>query len=255
MAECFLHEGEHFLHQSYSGCEFHANGSGCRYCTTKSPRVIASPDEVRETVIAACNENPNYHVALGGGYTMDEQSYFDYFLSCIQKIRQENKQVPIWVEMIPPTEKQIEQLVDAGATSLGLNIEIWNDEKRKEICPGKFALRTKEEYLDRMKFALGKLGKNKVGSVLIAGLECANDTKQGIDVLTANGIHPCILSFKPWNESALKDKKHCTPELFYEVSEYAALAITEHHLDLQANQGCLLCDCCTVVHDIFKLNY
>ena len=82
MSKFFLHEGGNFLHQSYSGCEFHTNRIGCKYCSTKSPRKIGTPDEVTETVIYACNENPNYHVALGGGYTNNEQTYFEYFLQC-----------------------------------------------------------------------------------------------------------------------------------------------------------------------------
>jgi hypothetical protein len=61
MAECFLSEGEHFLHQSYSGCEFHSNGKGCKYCSTKFPRKIATPDEVAETVINVIkNHNVSY---------------------------------------------------------------------------------------------------------------------------------------------------------------------------------------------------
>jgi hypothetical protein len=254
MSKCFLHEGGRFLHQSYSGCEFHRINQGCRYCSTKFPRKIATPDEVAETVIRACEENSQYQVALGGGYTNDEQTYFEYFLQCVQKIREQNRLIPIWVEMIPPTTQQIEQLINAGTTSFGFNIEIWNDDIRKEICPGKFTLRTKTQYIERMKFALSLLGKDKVGSVLIAGLESKEDTKKGINTLTDIGVYPCILPFKPWNDAFLKDKEHCTSKLFYELSEYTALKVAKKRLNLQSNQGCLLCDCCTLIHDINKLN-
>ena len=253
MSKCFLHEGGYFLHQSYSGCKLHKINQGCKYCTTKKTRKIATPDEVAETVITAYREKPQYQVALGGGYTNNDKTYFEYFLQCVQKIREQNKHIPIWIEMIPPTTEQIEKLINAGATSFGFNIEIWDDETRKKICPGKFRLRTKEEYLERMKFALKLLGKDKVGSVLIAGLESTETSKKGIDVLTDIGVHPCILPFKPWDNSLLKDKEHCSSELFYELSEYAALKVAEKRLNLQSNQGCLLCDCCTLVQDISNL--
>ena len=254
MSKCFLHEGGHFLHQSYSGCELHKVNQGCGYCSKKKSRKIATPDEVAETVIRAYKENSQYQVALGGGYTNNEQTYFEYFLQCVQKIREQNKLIPIWIEMIPPAIEQIEKLINVGVTSFGFNIEIWDDEIRKEICPGKFRLRTKEEYLERMKFALKLLGKEKVGSVLIAGLESKESTKRGIDTLTDFGVHPCILPFKPWDKSLLKDKEHCSSELFYELSEYAALKVAEKRLNLLSNQGCMLCDCCTLIHDINKLN-
>ncbi|GHV09568.1 hypothetical protein FACS1894162_0350 [Bacteroidia bacterium] len=254
MSKFFLHEGGRFLHQSYSGCEFHKINQGCKFCSTKFPRMIATPDEVAETVILACKENPQYQVALGGGYTNDEQTYFEYFFQCVQKIRTGNKNVPIWIEMIPPTEQQIETLINAGATSFGFNIEIWDDKVRQEICPGKSEQRTKTQYIERMKFALEHLGDDKVGSVLIAGLESKESTKEGIDILTEIGVHLCILPFKPWNEAALKDKEHCSSELFYELSAYAALKVSENKLNLQSNQGCFLCDCCTLIHDINQLN-
>lgn len=253
MAELFLHEGVHFLHQSYSGCELHAINQGCKYCSNAPSRKIGTPDEVAETVVVAYSENPQYQVALGGGYINDEQSYFYYFLQCVQKIRKLNKHIPIWVEMIPPTIQQIEELVNAGATSFGFNIEIWDDKKRKEICPGKFKLRTKMQYIERMKYALALLGENKVGSVLIAGLENKENTKNGIDALINIGVHPCILPFKPWDDAFLKKEEHCTTELFYELSEYAALNISKKGLILRANQGCFLCDCCTLIHDINNL--
>lgn len=82
MPSFFLHEGKSFLHQAYSGCDFHSLELACRFCGTGSSWKIGTPIEVGETVAAAIEENQEYHVCLGGGTRMPGKRNIDYFADC-----------------------------------------------------------------------------------------------------------------------------------------------------------------------------
>jgi len=135
MPSFFLHEGKAFLHQTYSGCDYHSSGLQCKFCGTGSDWKIGEPIEIGETVAEAVKENPTYHVCLGGGTRLPLNRNVEYFFECAAEIRKRNSKVPIWVEMIPPeSNESISKLADRGVTSFGFNIEIWDEKLREEIC-------------------------------------------------------------------------------------------------------------------------
>lgn len=140
-----------------------------------------------------------------------------------------------------------------GATSFGFNIEVFDKDLRKEICPGKNAISI-EQYLERGMYANSLLGGNKVGSTLICGLASNETIKKGIDEMTSRGIHPCVLAFRPSEESEYFDKEPCDVESFIECSKYVAKKLLENRLDIFKNEGCLVCEYCTIIHDIIKIS-
>lgn len=253
MPTFFLHEGKAFLHQAYSGCDYHSRGLQCRFCGTGSGWKIGTPLEIGETVAEAVKENPNYHVCLGGGTRLPLNRNVEYFFECLIEIRKRNSKVPIWIEMVPPeSDNDILKLVKFGATSFGFNIEIWDDKLRKEICLGKSQI-AKERYLEAMKKALNILGTNRVGSVLIVGLEPIDSSIKGAIALASIGVQPCILPFKPWDKSSYSNYTSCNPDDLIKVSEATVKVVIENDIFLGENQGCLLCEACTIDHDIYKL--
>ncbi len=253
MPSFFLHEGKSFLHQAYSGCDFHSLELACKFCGTGSSWKIGLPIEVGETVAAAVEENQGYHVCLGGGTRMPGQRNIDYFAECITSIRERNVTVPIWIEMTPPeNNSDILHLVGLGANSFGFNIEIWDDTMRKEICPGKSSI-SKNRYLGASSEVLRALGPNRVGSCLVVGLESIDSSIEGATILTENGIQPCILPFKPWDKSHFKNMTPCKAEDLIQVSKRATEAMIKNRISPADNQGCLLCDGCTIDHDMYEL--
>ena len=51
MPTFFLHEGRAFLHQAYSGCDYHSRGLECKFCGAGSNWRIGVPVEIGETVV------------------------------------------------------------------------------------------------------------------------------------------------------------------------------------------------------------
>jgi biotin synthase-related radical SAM superfamily protein len=153
--------------------------------------------------------------------------------------------------MPPPNEDDIEMLVEKGATSFGFNIEIWNDETRRQICPGK-SMFSKEQYFKAFHKAQRLLGPNRVGSCLLVGVEDKHFTVEGVHVMVSEGVQPCLLPFKPWDNSVLRDSIPCDPNLLLEISEVAVQGMRKNGIDPTENQGCLQCEGCTVDHDIYS---
>ena len=250
-SEVFIDEGETFLHMTYSGCDYGKCGLGCKFCGCTEPINNPTADEIAETVDFAKNER-KYNVCLGGGTTLPLTESTNKFKEMIIKIREKTKDVPIWVEMVPTTKEDIKELVEAGATSFGFNIEVFDTKLRKEICPGKSAVSI-DKYIELAKYANELLGGNKVGSTLICGIAPVETIKRGVDELTKNGIHPCILAFRPSEGSAFENVEECNAESFYECSKYATEKMLENNLDIFQNEGCLLCEYCTVMHDLTRM--
>lgn len=249
-SEIFIDEGENYLHMTYSGCDYYKCNLKCKFCGCKERINDSTAKEIAEVVDYAKNER-KYHVCLGGGTYLPLQKSTEKFLEIITKIREKSCDIPIWVEMVPPKEEEIKLLVDAGATSFGFNIEVYDEKLRKEICPGKSAISIKE-YIKRGEYANELLGGNKVGSTLICGIAPIETIKKGIDELTDNKIHPCILAFRPSQGSEYETKEECDTNSFYECSKYATLKMLEKGLDIFQNEGCLLCEYCTILHDLTR---
>lgn len=219
-SEIFIDEGENYLHMTYSGCDYNKCDLKCKFCGCGDRINDSTAEEIAEVVEFAKDER-KYHVCLGGGTYLPLVKSTQNFLNIIGKIREKSKDIPIWVEMVPPTKEEIKKLVEAGATSFGFNIEIYDEKLRKEICPGKSAI-TIEQYIERGKFANEILGGNKVGSTLICGIAPIETIKKGIEDLTANKIHPCILAFRTSENSEFENLEECDTKSFYDCSKYAA---------------------------------
>lgn len=249
-SEIFIDEGENYLHMTYSGCDYNKHDLKCKFCGCGERVNDSTAEEIAEVVGFAKDER-KYHVCLGGGTYLPLTKSTENFLKIISKIREESKDIPIWVEMVPPTEEEIKKLVEAGATSFGFNIEVYDEDLRKEICPGKSAISI-DKYIQKAKFANELLGGNKVGSTLICGIAPIETIRKGIEELTANKIHPCILAFRPSENSEFENLEECDTESFYNCSKYAAQKMLEEGLDIFKNEGCLLCEYCTIMHDLIR---
>lgn len=253
MSGLFLHEGRAFLHQTYSGCDYYATKMQCMFCSAGPKWRIGTPSEIGEVVSRALAENPAYHVCLGGGTRVPIERNVAYFSECAEQIRKANPRVPIWVEMVPPdSDEEILRMVEAGVTSFGFNIELWDDKRRQELCPAK-ALVSKTRYLSAMEYALEVLGPNRVGSCLMAGLEPLQSSIRGCCVLASIGVQPCVLPFKPWDGSDHAAEGCCTPNNLVEISRSAVRAMIANGVSPAENQGCLRCDACTIDHDVYEL--
>ena len=256
-SEFFVYEGDGYLHLAYKKCSF-SKEEKCKFCSTlrREQAERNNLDELRIALDYVLDDIPDEtNICLGGGTYLPLSDNVEYFKEIIKCIRAKNSKIPIWIEMIPPSIQQIEELIDCGATSFGFNIEIWDDNLRKKICPGKSTY-SKEHYLEACDFVLEKLGPNRVGSCLIVGLDHADSIKKAIDEMISHGIEPCLLPYKTYNRTNLAG--YSVPQTyqydFILLSRYVAKQAKLNGIMFENNQGCLRCSCCTIMHD-YQKNY
>jgi hypothetical protein len=255
MNDVFLFEGYHYFHIAYEGCDLFLMGKQCKFCSTGGKWHRLDSNDIGEVVATAFAENPDGHVCLGGGTRWTKDKNAKQFSKYIAEIRKRSPTIPIWIEMVPPDDNTyIEQLIDAGATSFQFNLEIWDDQIRSYVCPGKFIV-TKDRYFQAWEYVNKCLGPNKSGGVLIVDLEPIESTLEGIEALAKAGVKPGVIPFRPWDAAIFRDHKPASPTNFIRASKHAALLMKEYKLDPQYNQGCSNCRSCTVEDDFFEFIY
>ena len=248
----FVYEGHGYLHLAYKSCSF-AESEKCKFCSVK--RREESEDCSAELICNALDEvlpliPENVHFCLGGGTYLPLKQNVEFFKKIVKHIRNSKRSNPIWIEMIPPSISEIKELIDAGATSFGFNIEIWDENLRKNICPGKSTI-PKSRYLNACKYVVDTLGDDYIGSCLICGLDTKENIIKAVDALLEIGVQPCILLYKNF-DTDLGD--YLIPVQYhrdyYYISKYTAEKALKKNLMFKNSEGCLRCNCCTIMHDL-----
>jgi radical SAM protein (TIGR04043 family) len=245
MTEIFIHEGFNSIHILYEGCGYFATKEQCKFCSSGPKFIVHKPENIAEVVKAAYNENPKYEVCLSGGTTLGPDKGALYHIKNIKAIRKLVPTVPIFAEMAPPDDNSyIDQLVEAGITSIGYDIEIWDDDIRKKTCPGKSKI-SKQRYLDSMKYALEKLGKNKVCCVIIIGLQPESAVLEGVETLCKLGVKPILMPFKPFDGAEYDNQDPPSIDECMSLMKKAAVLMKKHGMKPHDNPGCTNCGACS----------
>ena len=71
-----------------------------------------------------------------------------------------------------------------------MNLEIWDDETRRNIIPGKTKYCQKEDYLKAFEKAVAILGKGKVSTCFVVGTEPKESLKDGIKTVVSYDVIP-----------------------------------------------------------------
>ena len=105
--------------------------------------------------------------------------------------------IPVDVMMPPWGGKElIDILVDRNVNGFALNLEVLEEIKRNDYSPSKGRFGTKG-YRDVIEHAVDRLGKGKVRSLLILGLENPESTLMGVEFLARAGCDPVLSPFRP----------------------------------------------------------
>jgi biotin synthase-related radical SAM superfamily protein len=140
-------------------------------------------------------------------------------------------------------------LKDAGLTTISFNLEIFDEESRQKICPGKSRV-TVSHYLEALKYATGVFGRGQVSSWLFAGLEPKERTIDGIRAVSETGAIPFVTVFRPLIGTELEDMLPPAVDDVIEIFEAVGQAIREHKVNPQESQcGCVNCNCCSALFE------
>ena len=105
----------------------------------------------------------------------------------------------------------IEKYKEAGFRTIASNIEIWDKNIFKAICPGKeVQCGGWENWVKALEYEVEVFGKGKVRSNMVAGIEPKDSTLEGVEYLASKGVIGLATVWNPNPGSALEG--HRSPE-------------------------------------------
>lgn len=180
-------------------CTLLDTGADCRFCSANrfdTPRVKAIEDVV-ETVRAAAEEGPLQMVFISVGLMPGDDRGARLVESYVRAIKR-NFDVLVGLDACPPaSDAWIDRTYAMGIDTLSYNLELWDPERFREVCPGLHAQIGRDRYLAALRHAATVFPAGAVTSHLIVGLEPPESTMAGIDALTDAGVVPVLPVFVP----------------------------------------------------------
>lgn len=233
---------------NYVKCDFVVAGEQCMFCSFPHSRISEEQKIklIKNVVSVATRENHNYSVWLSEGTRSTPDRGAVYLSKIVREIRKSNKEIPISVELAPPERNEfIDTLIDSGATSVIMNLELYDDSLRKKFCPCKSKIPS-ERYLSAWSYSLDILGEGAVGSVLIAGLEEGESTVRCAEMMISKGVIPTVVPFRPYDNCGLRSLPTTSPDMFLRVSEKIGKMLRESGLCKKMQRGCISCGGCSL---------
>ncbi|MEY8428845.1 radical SAM protein [Lachnospiraceae bacterium 46-15] len=239
------------LHHSL-GCFFKRNKCGCDFCDVPSGSPDYNKNEITEIIDWHIANSKFRHILIGGG---SEQRKIEYvrIIEIIRYLRSKTDK-PIYLMALPPKNLQIlSAYYHAGLDEIAFNIEVFDNNLRKKYMPGKgsISLKSYQEALLKAVELWGK--KGNVKSSILYGLESDASFLLGIEWLASHGIQPIISTFRPLQNTEMKNRivpeSSTLKKIFYTASN---ICQTYH---LSPGPDCIYCqnNTLSLSNDIFSL--
>lgn len=219
-------------------CYYFSKGQQCHFCSLQQTReeysdgeMLVFAEHIREvTEIAAKYDYPRIACAnMCSGTWKNRDDEIRFYCEALKAMcegesRVGDRKINKHLVISPPENvEQLKRLKDAGATSIGMSIEVFDPKRFREICPGKSSVTGYDGFLRAYENAVDVFGVGNVYSDFICGLESLDSMTKGMWSMAEKGVVPAANIFHPNPNSKLENEK--SPELSY-VKE-ACLCLTE----------------------------
>lgn len=158
---------------------------------------------------------PAGHVLISGGTPRPDD--YEYLQECYEQVIRTFPSVPVDIMMVPMKGLlDVQHLHDIGVNELSINLEIFNREIARKVMRRKFD-QGLSHYLDFLETSAAILGRGKVRSMLMVGLEPMEDTLAGVEAIALRGCVPVLSPFRPDASTPMRDVKPPTSAYLEEV--------------------------------------
>ncbi|MEE8431984.1 MAG: radical SAM protein [Candidatus Desulfatibia sp.] len=240
-----------------SYCVFKDKNEGCGFCgmTLDKDNRAKDPKKLAAVLAAIEKKYPGvfHELNVNSGTSLNDDRGAEMFLETIKEIRKASD-VLIAAQIAPMEDfSWVDRLKDAGLSSLSFNLEIWDNDVREKIMPGKGRI-PRELYLDILEYAGKVFGGVNVSSWLIGGLEPPESTIQGAEQIARRGVLPFVTVFRPLIGSTMENEKPPDIETMIKIYKELKSILGKYGLDPQkADTGCAKCDCCAAGREVLTL--
>jgi len=227
----------------------------CKFCTSrrleKQVTKSLTPEKIVD-LVRGQSKRPDFKaVALTSAVVGSPKQTLQKMLYIVREVRRSLPQVPIGVEPYVDELDQIDQLKEAGADEIKLNVESFDREIFQKVC-GELDL---DWIFQALEHAVKVFGKGKVCSNIIYGLgESDENALAGVEALARIGV---VATLRPLRvnelnreslEEALGQLPNLEPERMLNLAEGHKRILEIHGLStLTFRTMCNACTCCDIV--------
>lgn len=202
-------------------CDLKQAGEDCKYCNINSTAeayrgqniFLKTPKQVAEVFETAYGLKLANHINVTGGF-IPERREVEYYLDVADEIRARTGVGKIHGTAVigaPQDLSTIENYKEAGYTTIAMNLEIWNKDIFRAICPGKEKrCGGWDHWVKALEHAATVFGRGNVRSNIVAGIEPKDSILEGVEHLASAGVICFTGAWCPNPGSALEG--HRTPE-------------------------------------------
>ncbi len=250
-----LHGCDCFASTIYQNCAYRQTDQQCKFCgigmSLENSKTILKkePEDLAAAAAHACRTDGVKHVTLTAGRTEDEYEVLSHAMQCIAAIKKDTG-LPVHMQLCPTDRPGIyEELRRAGADTLGIHIETFDEQVLASVVPAKAAIGL-DRYRENWLKAVEVFGPNQVSSFLIAGLgETQESLLEGAEYLCSIGVYPYVLPVRPIPGTALEALEPPPPEMMIDIYEQVAGMLARHGLSYRKSKaGCVRCSSCSCLN-------
>jgi hypothetical protein len=211
------------VHVNYSQeCVLKDKGEDCLFCNySVRNATLKTPQQVGEVFSTLYEAGVGKHLNLTSGF-MHERKEIDYYLDVADEIQARTglKEFRATAVIGAPIDfSVIDKYKEAGYFSVRMNIEIWDRNIWRAVCPGKDKYCGGwDNWVKALEHAAGVFGKGRVASNIVGGIEPKKSILAGIEWKLSHGIIGSASTWRAVPGSVLEG--HRSPE-------------TAWHFDLQ----------------------
>jgi radical SAM protein (TIGR04043 family) len=226
----------------------------CQFCaigeSLKARRTIRekSPEQLAEVAEAAKRLDGVDNVVMTTGTPPGADRGAAVLAASAAAIKRAT-QLPIQAQCEPPADfGWFEKLSRAGVDSLGMHLEIWDENVRRHVMPGKAEVPV-SFYLSAFEAAVTVFGRGQVSTYLLAGLgDSVDGLLEASRKLIRLGVYPFVVPFVPATGTPLAN--HAPPAAEFMQAVLAPLGEMLSVAGMTSETvkaGCAKCGACSAL--------
>lgn len=224
----------------------------CRFCgigislQNKATIPVKTPAQLAEVAEAAVRLDGVRHLVMTMGTLNETDKGARYMARCVRAVKAV-VDVPIEVQFEPPDDLDVlVEVKEAGADSVGIHIETFDQAVRRRVMPGKARIDV-EEYFAAYRRAVEVFGEGQVSTYVIVGLgESSESVIAGCQRLVDIGVIPFVVPLRPIKGSEMQDVAAPSADVMVRIYEAVAEMLDRRGMYLEHSKaGCVLCGGCS----------
>ncbi len=241
----------------YQKCKYWACGEACKFCgielSLKYDTTIEEKNynQMNEVIAQAKKEGRCNHMTLTSGTEDSDDKGAQRYIELLVGIKKSYPNLPLHVQVEPLDDLTlITKLREAGADTIGIHIEILDQQIREIITPGK-AHMTFDLFEKNWKHALEIFGKNQVSTFILTGFEDqTEDFISELERIVSLGIIPFITPVR--SIPGMKDMPTTTYNILLDTYIRATKLMKEYGVNpLENKAGCVRCGGCSAIKEAY----